>query len=377
MSSNRTSILSVSLFGRFELIGPDGPVVLTSKKLAGLLAYLASSHPAQHSREKLMTLLWGDHLEAQARQNLRQALFSLRQLLGKDVIVSSGDTVSLEPQSISCDVPRFEMLVRQGGRDALSEAVELYKDRFLSDLKLAEEGWAEWLSREQQRLEDMALNAVMKLGEEELARGDPNRAIVVAKRAIAIDPLREDAHRLLMRAATAGGRKAEALQQYDLLVTLLDRELGVPPDDATNQLAAEVRAKAETVVPRPKITSAVAIDDRVRIQASWQEVSSAVLALDHAAAGDARSNTGALQNVSAQLVDLFNARIVDRAGSALLLEFPDPRSAVHAAHAARLTACACLCTRRRHRMRQRTWLSACCCWPRQGSCSCRMRFAMR
>src|SRR5947209_2461564 len=105
MSSEHTPGLSVSLFGRLELMGPDGPIALTSKKLAGLLAYLASNHPAAHSREKLMTLLWGDRSEAQARQNLRQALFSLRQLLGKDAIVSSGDTVSLCVESIVCDVP--------------------------------------------------------------------------------------------------------------------------------------------------------------------------------------------------------------------------------------------------------------------------------
>src|SRR4051794_10578679 len=114
MSSEHTPRLSFSLFGRFELIGPDGPIALTSKKLAGLLAYLASSHPASHSREKLATLLWGSHLEAHARQNLRQALFSLRQLLGKDAIVNSGDTVSLQPDLIGCDVHRFEMLVRLG-----------------------------------------------------------------------------------------------------------------------------------------------------------------------------------------------------------------------------------------------------------------------
>ncbi len=35
----------LSLLGRFELTGPDGPVDLPSKKLAGLLAYLACTAP--------------------------------------------------------------------------------------------------------------------------------------------------------------------------------------------------------------------------------------------------------------------------------------------------------------------------------------------
>ena len=41
----------LSLLGRFELSGPDGPVDLTSKKLAALLAFLACTAPQPHSRD--------------------------------------------------------------------------------------------------------------------------------------------------------------------------------------------------------------------------------------------------------------------------------------------------------------------------------------
>src|SRR5262245_34062303 len=186
MSSERTTRFSIFLFGRFQLLGPTGPVALTSKKHRALLAYLASTHPAPHNRDKLMSLLWGGHVDTQARQSLRQALCSLRQLLGKEVIVSKEDSISLEPLSISCDVPRFEMLVRQGSRGSLIEALDLYKDRLLTDLLLAEDGWSHWLSSEQQRLEAMAVDAIVRLGKAELARGDQARAMVLAKRGLAI-----------------------------------------------------------------------------------------------------------------------------------------------------------------------------------------------
>ena len=81
----------LSLLGRFELIGPDGRVDLPSKKLAGLLAYLACTAPEPQPREKLATLLWGSHFEAQARQNLRQALSRLRRTLGQDALLSDGE----------------------------------------------------------------------------------------------------------------------------------------------------------------------------------------------------------------------------------------------------------------------------------------------
>jgi adenylate cyclase len=53
--------------------------------------------------------------------------------------------------------------------------------------------------------------------------------------------LREDAHRLVMRALAAGGRRADALMHYQSLIALLKRELTVEPDPSTKALAAELR----------------------------------------------------------------------------------------------------------------------------------------
>src|SRR5258708_33034105 len=96
----------LSLLGGFELTGPDGVVDLPSKKLAGLLAYLACTAPRPQSREKLSTLLWGSHFDAQAKQNLRQALFRLRKLLGRDALESDGEDVRLNTAAVLCEVSR-------------------------------------------------------------------------------------------------------------------------------------------------------------------------------------------------------------------------------------------------------------------------------
>src|SRR5258708_39530759 len=119
----------LSLLGGSELTGPAGVVELPSKKLAGLLAYLACTAPQPQPREKLMALLWGSHFDAQAKQNLRQALFRLRKVLGQDALESDGDVVSLNAAAIRCDVGRFEAFVREGSRDALCAAADLYRGR--------------------------------------------------------------------------------------------------------------------------------------------------------------------------------------------------------------------------------------------------------
>jgi TolB-like protein/DNA-binding SARP family transcriptional activator len=233
--------LQLSLLGRFELCGPGGPIELTSKKLAALLAYLACTAPQAHSRDKLMTLLWGSHFEVQARQNLRQALSRLRRVLGDGPLVSGGDSISLKPELIACDVVQFEALVGNGSREALREAVDLYRGLLLPDITNPEEAWTEWLDMQRQRLEGLALAALVKLGEEELQLANHQPALEAANRAIAISSLREDAHRLVMRALAAGGRRADALKHYEDLTVLLKGELSVEPDPSTKALAAELR----------------------------------------------------------------------------------------------------------------------------------------
>jgi DNA-binding SARP family transcriptional activator/ActR/RegA family two-component response regulator len=230
----------LALLGRFELSRTDGPVELPNKKLAALLAYLACTAPEPQSREKLATLLWGSHFETQARQNLRQALFRLRRALGEDALVSDGEEISLAPGALDCDVTRREALIRDGSRVSLAAAVDLYKGRFLSDVNISEEAWADWVGGERQRLEGSSLDALVRLGEIELAAGHADKALETAHRALAINNLREDAHRLVVQALAAAGRKAEALKHYQDLVALLERELNTEPDAATKSLVAEL-----------------------------------------------------------------------------------------------------------------------------------------
>jgi len=324
----------IALFGRVQLNGPGGLIELTSKKLAALLAYLCLTHPTPHTREKLLTLLWGRQFDTQGRQNLRKTLSNLRRIFGEDVVVSIGDTISLRPGLISCDVISFEMLIKEGSNESLHRALDLYKDQLLVDLKLSEEGWLRWLEREQQRLVEMAITAALTLGKAEFARGHADRAMSFAKRAITIDSVREDAHRLFMRAASMAGRTAQALQHFDSLIDLLDRELGVRPDEITSQLATEIRAKADSFSAAAE-KAVPKCDHQTRNFADWQcEASDTVLALD-TGTGDGRRNVQRLQNAAAQLVHICGVRIIDRADNMLLVEFPDSRIAVQAAHAAR------------------------------------------
>ena len=236
------SKFTLSLLTRFELTGPEGPVELPNKKLAALLAYLACTAPLPQPRKRLATLLWGSHFETQAQQNLRQALFRLRRALGPDALMSDGDDVWLAPGVIDCDVARLKALNGEGSGPSLAAAADLYRDPLLVDVNIAEEAWAEWLGVERPRLEGLALDAMIRHANQALQLGDAEVALKAAHRAISVNALREDAHRLIVQALGGTGRKAEALKHYQDLVVLLKRELNTEPDAATRSLAAELRA---------------------------------------------------------------------------------------------------------------------------------------
>jgi predicted ATPase len=74
---------------------------------------------------------------------------------------------------------------------------------------------------------------------------------------VAAEPAQEDAHVALMRLYALAGQRAQALAQYEQLTAILDRELDVEPDDATQDLAAAIRAGRYPDVAQPLVPEVV------------------------------------------------------------------------------------------------------------------------
>jgi TolB-like protein len=241
--------LQLKLLGGFELLDIAGTEIrIGSKKVRGLIGYLALNPDRRHGRGTLANLLWGDRFEAQARQSLRQALLTLRKLLADlapDALRTDGDAVSLCGAAIRTDVFEFERLVRERN---LEDAARAYTGDLIDGLEVLSSPFDTWLAEERVRLRDLACEAWEALGVHRLQEGETKAAIDAGKRLIALDPLCEPGHRLLMRAYVMAGRRAEALQDYQTFTDTLGRELGAEPDPETTQLIEVIR---DTETPRP------------------------------------------------------------------------------------------------------------------------------
>jgi len=236
----------LSLLGHFSLSGPDGSIDLGNRKLCALLAFLVCAAADSPSRETVTTLLWGSQFKAQAQQNLRQMLSRLRRTLGDDVLAGSDNALVIRPGLFHCDALSFEAMIHAESRDTRKAAVELYQGSFLDNIAITEETWVDWVTAQRRRLEDLAVDGLVRLGEEEEKLDAPAMALEFANRAIAINGLREDAHRLIMRSLAAVGRRAEALKHYEQLAARLKRDLNVEPDAATATLIATLRRSRAT-----------------------------------------------------------------------------------------------------------------------------------
>src|SRR5512142_757506 len=107
--------LMLHVLGACQVTLADGSTArFESDKTCALLVYLAVEAGRPHRRAALVGLLWPDEPEQAARHNLRQALFSLRQMLGDAAaqppyLIITRDDIQFNTASHSAlDVARFE-----------------------------------------------------------------------------------------------------------------------------------------------------------------------------------------------------------------------------------------------------------------------------
>uniref|UniRef100_UPI0025FF26E1 bacterial transcriptional activator domain-containing protein n=1 Tax=Sphingomonas sp. TaxID=28214 RepID=UPI0025FF26E1 len=98
-----------------------------------------------------------------------------------------------------------------------------------------------WTLIERERLRTLFLDGLFTLAMSHSSAGDWTAAARVAQRLCHAEPLREDAHRLLMVARTRSGNRALALRQFEHCQAILARELNVEPMAETTDLYRKIR----------------------------------------------------------------------------------------------------------------------------------------
>ena len=304
----------LSILGPFALRDALGQrIAIRSKKNRALLAILALSPNCTAPRDKIATLLWGDHGDEQARNSLRQSLAVLRKELGPiaDRLLQARDEMlALQTREIGIDA--LELLAEADRQDisGLRRVAGLVRGELLADLTVNGESFEDWLAAERSRFGAAAIRLFDNLSQQEtgIAR------IEAARQLLALDPLRESSHRMLMRAYMDQGDNGLALKQYEQCRALLRSELQIEPAKETQELSRAIargdinlRAQANTI-PEPEQFPVPQLPDRPSI---------AVLPFGHDSADPERQyfSDGISEDLIANLSRFRHLFVIARASS--------------------------------------------------------------
>ncbi|MDT0262714.1 AfsR/SARP family transcriptional regulator [Jatrophihabitans lederbergiae] len=275
----------LSVLGGFELTVGDEPLSLcaSGEKLLAFLAVHGRFRPVR--RTALAERLWSDTDPARASASLRSVLWRLPRPQGVQLVRTSSASLHLADdvtvdlwhaedtaQAIAASAVMGETVTGQtvtgqtvtgqtvtgqtvtGETDsaaALADRAAALADRAaaLADRAGCDPvtslggdllpGWSDdWLILEQEAFRQTRLHAL----EQTCARlrhcGHYAAALRAGSAAVRCEPLRESAHRQLIKVHLAEGNHAEALRQYQSFRRLLAYELGLPPSASIRSLVA-------------------------------------------------------------------------------------------------------------------------------------------
>jgi len=242
MGARRT--LAIRLLGRLEVLAGDVPVRIGGRHAQALMALLAL-RPRPRLRDTLAAELWPE-AGGPSAASLRQALWLIRSSLtgaGLDPdhwLESDLDTIGLHREApLELDVDRFEGLAASDAPDDQERALRLYAGDLLEGLG------HECFAADRERLSDQYEDLLALVAQHRLDRGDALGARRVATELLVRDPLREEAHAVLIAAYGQAGSRSQVVRQYRRVRAILQTELAVAPlpeTDAAYRMALAVAA---------------------------------------------------------------------------------------------------------------------------------------
>lgn len=224
----------LALLGSFGLT-VDGDAVTVPPNGQRVLAFLALHGPSL-LRSYVAGSLWLDSSEERAAGSLRSALWRLnrpghRLVDAQDERLRLADGVDVDVTSAVAQA--HELLEPEGTELPTARQVLLGGD-------LLPDWYDDWVAIERERFRQLRVHALEALSVRLTAAERFGEAVEAALAAVNYEPLRESAHRALIRVHLAEGNHAEALAHYRSFRKLLDDELGLEPSDLMKDLVGTI-----------------------------------------------------------------------------------------------------------------------------------------
>ena len=233
--------LLVSLVGRLAIRFKGRLIELRTQKAGAVLSYLALTESKHESRERLVGLLWSRSDEEKARASLRQVVRELRSAFedaGFGGFVAGRLSIQLDPEQVGVDVESILREAESGGVHSLLLNTPGLDERILEGMDDLDPSFRVWVLAKRQTIHDRLMRS---LDAGLVGNGAAAVKKQVATAIVNLDPTHEEGCCHLMRLHAEEGDVAGALRLYKALWDLLDRDYGMEPSAATEQLVAKIK----------------------------------------------------------------------------------------------------------------------------------------
>lgn len=229
--TQRRASSSLSLLNAFEL-SCEGQLVTLPPSAQRLLAFVAlRAHPLR--RAYVAGVLWTDATEERAAANLRSCLWRLHRP-GYRLVDATSTQVRLASE-VDVDIRGVSRLAH----DVAAGSKQCHDTSPLHSAlggELLPDWYDDWVLFERERFRQVGLHALEALADQGIAAGRLRQALDAALRAVQVEPLRESAHRAVIRVHLAEGNVCEALRQSELCRALLRERLDLAPSPQLEEL---------------------------------------------------------------------------------------------------------------------------------------------
>jgi DNA-binding SARP family transcriptional activator len=221
--------LQLRLLNTF-MLEEEGQVVDLPIGVQRLVIYLTlKGRPLQ--RAHVAGTLWPATTDARASANLRTALWKLNQLC-RPVVKPMGSSLQIDPEvrvDLNESTANAYEFLNNGGQLA-----ELDLSQFCYDL--LSDWYDDWIVFERQRFHQLRLKTLEVICDRLIEAGDFVGALEAGLAAVAAEPLRESAHRAVIKVHLAESNRAEAVMEFRSYCQMLKEELGIAPSPVMLEL---------------------------------------------------------------------------------------------------------------------------------------------
>lgn len=220
--------IQITLFGNPSIAVDGEKVNFPYKKVEGFLYYLCVKKSVM--REEVICLLWGDEDETTGKKKLRDAVYQVRRVLGKEFLITSGHTgIALNRD---CDVA-IEIDWDQVSKDGGLLNQDVFLDHFYIKNSYEFEEWVETVRED--RRQELSKKAREGLAAAQAAQDVP-RIQEYSNILIKNDPYNEELYYEIMNLYAESGNYTMAIRLYYDLQKVFKEDLDLEPSQKVKDL---------------------------------------------------------------------------------------------------------------------------------------------